>query len=126
MGHENTHTPLTLLVTYAPNRGYKTTTKSNNGDKFNKHSKKYQNTTWQYGGQVQTGNLGEMKQNQNNTTKYLAHTQYKTPENGNGVKLAQRCIRRKMIPMGKWERAKLTKTKKKSTRANAPNTQNKK
>jgi len=112
LSHKNALTPITILTTYAPHKGY-------SAQERKKHWDQVDNTIQQIPKRHMTiwctdsnGQLG--KDNQDNKNKHIIgpYTNAKETEKGNGQRLYNTCKTYNLIPMNTWKRPNLTKEEK--------------
>jgi len=103
-----THTPLTIIETYAPHQGYSNHEKNKHWEAVHKtltETPRQHMTIW---GADANGQLGREKNQPEKYDKIIGpHTNNSSPEKGNGVKMANLCKQHLMIPMNTWKRAKI-------------------
>jgi len=121
LDHEHTHTPITLLVTYAPHQGYNKQEKTKHWELVEQTLNdipKHHMTIW---GEDANGQLGRDTARPELYNKIVGpYTNKECPEKGNGIKFIQQCLQHQMIPMNTWERAKLTNKKNTNKKSTSP------
>ena len=109
LDHKETHTPITLLVTYAPRKGYANQEKRKHWDEVGQVIEtipKKHTTIW---GADANGQLSRDPTRPEQYNKIIGpYTYGKKLEKGNGVRLSNTCYKHQMIPMNTWNRPPLT------------------
>ena len=104
LDHAATHTPRSIIVTYAPHQGYTTKETQDHLNKAQQTLEQITNTTWQYGDPTRMGHFASMKHTQKYTTRSSGQNAVRKPDEGNAVRLANVCKKTHAIPLNTWER----------------------
>ena len=108
LSHKNALTPITILTTYAPHKGYSAQEREKQRgqvDNAIQQIPKRHMTIWRTDSNGQLG-----KDDQDNKNKHIIgpYTNAKETEKGNGQRLYNTCKTYNLIPMNTWKRPDLT------------------
>jgi len=100
LDREQTHTPIAIIATYAPHQGYNNHEKNKHWEQVGKMLQEIPRKHMKIWGADANGQLGRDTTRPEQYNKIIGpFTKQATPGKGNGVKLAQQCIKHQMIPM---------------------------
>jgi len=117
LDHPETHTPLTIIATYAPHQGYSNHEKNKHWEAVHKTLTETPRQHMAIWGADANGQLGREKNQPEKYDKIIGpHTNKTSPEKGNGVEMANLCRQHLMIPTNTWKRSKIHPKEKANTR----------
>jgi len=100
-------TPITILTTYAPHKGYTATDRKQHWDKVENAIQQIPKSHMLIWNTDANGELGKQNQEQQHANIIGPYTHRKETEKGNGQRLYNTCKTHNTIPMNTWKRPQL-------------------